>query len=32
MIVSQAMKAIRAELCSEGRYDILERTMPYRGG
>lgn len=28
----QAMKAVRAELSNEGRYDILERTMPYRGG
>ncbi|RDB21503.1 ATP-dependent helicase hrq1 [Hypsizygus marmoreus] len=27
-----AMKAIRADLTNEGRYDILERTMPYRGG
>ncbi|KAG6832721.1 hypothetical protein H0H92_012293 [Tricholoma furcatifolium] len=27
-----AMKTIRADLSSEGRYDILERTMPYRGG
>ncbi|KAG5645882.1 hypothetical protein DXG03_005029 [Asterophora parasitica] len=27
-----AMKTIRADLSSEGRFDILERTMPYRGG
>ncbi|KAF9456135.1 P-loop containing nucleoside triphosphate hydrolase protein [Collybia nuda] len=27
-----AMKTIRADLSNEGRYDILERTMPYRGG
>ncbi|KAG6854963.1 hypothetical protein C0991_009786 [Blastosporella zonata] len=26
-----AMKTIRADLSSEGRFDILERTMPYRG-
>ncbi|KAF5386879.1 hypothetical protein D9615_001687 [Tricholomella constricta] len=30
--IRKAMKNIRAELSSEGRYDILERTMPYRGG
>ncbi|KAG5342218.1 hypothetical protein C0989_004530 [Termitomyces sp. Mn162] len=27
-----AMKTLRADLSSEGRFDILERTMPYRGG
>ncbi|KAG6874311.1 hypothetical protein C0995_001536 [Termitomyces sp. Mi166 len=27
-----AMKTLRAELSNEGRFDILERTMPYRGG
>ncbi|KAG6849336.1 hypothetical protein H0H93_009302 [Arthromyces matolae] len=27
-----AMKTLRSDLSSEGRYDILERTMPYRGG
>ncbi|KAF8078143.1 P-loop containing nucleoside triphosphate hydrolase protein, partial [Lyophyllum atratum] len=26
-----AMKTLRAELSGEGRYDILDRTMPYRG-
>ncbi|KAI0055143.1 hypothetical protein BV25DRAFT_1816061, partial [Artomyces pyxidatus] len=28
----RAMKTIRTKLSSEGRYDILERVMPYRGG
>lgn len=28
----QAMKAIRTELSAEGRLDILERVMSYRGG
>ncbi|KAG6869067.1 hypothetical protein C0993_003387 [Termitomyces sp. T159_Od127] len=27
-----AMRTLRADLSSEGRLDILERTMPYRGG
>ncbi|KAG6897838.1 hypothetical protein C0992_010326 [Termitomyces sp. T32_za158] len=27
-----AMKTLRADLSNEGRLDILERTMPYRGG
>jgi hypothetical protein len=26
------MKALMAELSSEGRYDILERVKAYRGG
>lgn len=26
------MKTLRTDLSSEGRLDILERTMPYRGG
>ena len=26
------MKSLRADLSSEGRYDILERVKPYRGG
>jgi hypothetical protein len=26
------MKTIRADLSNEGRIDILEKTMPYRGG
>ncbi|KAG6909832.1 hypothetical protein DXG01_015105 [Tephrocybe rancida] len=30
--IRKAMKTIRADLSSEGRFDILERTMPYRGG
>lgn len=31
-IFSQAMKVIRADLTAEGRLDILERVMTYRGG
>ncbi|GLB35145.1 putative DNA replication factor CDT1 like [Lyophyllum shimeji] len=27
-----AMKTLLAELSNEGRYDIVDRTMPYRGG
>ncbi|KAF8894415.1 P-loop containing nucleoside triphosphate hydrolase protein [Infundibulicybe gibba] len=27
-----AMKTIKADLSSEGRFDILEKTKPYRGG
>ena len=29
---SQAMKALRQELSTDGRLDILERVMSYRGG
>lgn len=29
---SQAMKALRQELSADGRLDILERVMSYRGG
>jgi len=28
----QAMKVIRADLTAEGRLDILEKVMAYRGG
>ena len=28
----KAMKTLRAELSAEGRLDILERVMAYRGG
>lgn len=28
----QAMKALRAELAADGRQDILDRVMAYRGG
>lgn len=31
-IVLQAMKTMRTDLGAEGRLDILERVMPYRGG
>lgn len=26
------MKTIRADLSNEGRLDVLEKVMPYRGG
>ena len=26
------MKALKVDLCTEGRYDVLERVKPYRGG
>ena len=28
----QAMKTLRQELSADGRHDILERVMSYRGG
>lgn len=31
-MLSQAMKVIRADLTAEGRLDILEKVMAYRGG
>ena len=31
-MVPQAMKVIRADLTAEGRLDILEKVMAYRGG
>jgi len=31
-VLSQAMKVIRADLTAEGRLDILEKVMAYRGG
>ena len=32
LILSQAMKVIRADLTAEGRLDVLEKVMAYRGG
>lgn len=31
-LIVQAMKALRTELTAEGRFDILQRVMAYRGG